>query len=114
MHCGGERGGGEGCGGEGGGRQGGGISHIAAGIILSASYLLGFDICSLSCLKLKVEVSIVSVHGLEFKRSECTSYYNIACQFRKIRIEKYMKMSLIYYFYSRDGDVRRVVLREER
>ena len=43
-------------------------------------------------------------------------------KFRKIRIEKYMKMSLIYYFFlqiyrgegSRGGDVRRVVLREER
>ena len=34
-------------------------------------------------MKLKVEVFIVSVHGLEFKRSECTSYYNIACQIQK-------------------------------
>ena len=83
MHCGGKGGGGEGHGGEGGGRQGGGVGHIGAGIILSASYLLGFDLCSVSCLKLKVEVFIVSVHGLEFKRSECTSYYNIACQIQK-------------------------------
>ena len=29
--------------GEGGGRQGG-VGHIGAGIILSASYLLGFDL----------------------------------------------------------------------
>ena len=60
------------CSGDGGGRQGGGgqggVGHIGAGIILSASYLLGFD---LLCLKLKVEVFIVSVHSLEFKRSEC-------------------------------------------
>ena len=56
MHCGGEGGHGEGCGGEGGGRQGGWVGHIGAGIILSASYLLGFDPCSISCLKLKVEV----------------------------------------------------------
>ena len=34
-------------------------------------------------LKLKVEVFIFSVHGPEFKRSECTSYYNIACQIQK-------------------------------
>ena len=59
------------CGGEGGRRQGsggqggGGVSHIGAGIILSAS-------CSLAlfCFMFKV-VFIVSVHGLEFKRSEC-------------------------------------------
>ena len=63
--------------------KGGGVGHIAAGIILSTSYLLGFDLCSVLCLKLKVEVFIVSVHGLEFKRSECTSYYNIACQIQK-------------------------------
>ena len=50
-----------------------GVGHIGAGIILSASYLLGFDLCSVLCLKLKVEVFIVSVHGLEFKRSECMS-----------------------------------------
>ena len=31
----------------------------------------------------KVEVFIVSVHGPEFKKSECTSYYNIACQIQK-------------------------------
>ena len=80
MHCFGKVGGGEGC-----GRQGGGVGHIHAGIILSASYLLGFDLCSVSFLKLKVEVSIVSVHGPEFKRSECTSYYNIACQIQKDR-----------------------------
>ena len=53
-------------GGQGGGRQGhGGVSHIGLK------------------LKLKVEVFIVSVHGLEFKRSECASYYNIACQIQK-------------------------------
>ena len=68
MHCGGKEGGREGC-----DRQGGGVGHIGAGIILSASYLLGFDLCSVLCLKLKVEVFIVSVHGLEFKRSECMS-----------------------------------------
>ena len=39
--------------------------------------------CSVFCLKLKVEVFIFSVHGPEFKRSECTSYYNIACQIQK-------------------------------
>ena len=69
------------CCGKGGGRQrGGGVSHIGAGIILSAS-------CSLALfclyLRLKVEVFIFSVHGPEFKRSECTSYYNIACQIQK-------------------------------
>ena len=85
MHCFCKGGGGEGCGGEGCGRQGGGVGHIHAGIILSASYLLGFDLCSVSFLKLKVEVSVVSVHGPEFKRSECTSYYNIACQIQKDR-----------------------------
>ena len=54
------------CGGEGGGRQGGGgVSHIGAGIILSASCLL-----ALFCFMFKV-VFIVSVHGLEFNRSEC-------------------------------------------
>ena len=37
--------------------------------------------CSVLCLKFKV--FIVSVHGPEFKRSECTSYYNIACQIQK-------------------------------
>ena len=83
MHCGGKGGGGEGCGGEGGGRQGGGVGHIGARIILSVSYLLGFDLCSVSCLKLKVEVSIVSVHGPEFKRSKFTSYYNIACKIQQ-------------------------------
>ena len=65
--------------GEGGGRQGGGgVSHIGAWIILSAS-------CSLVlfCFMFKVEDFIVSVHCLEFKRSECTSYYNIACQIQK-------------------------------
>ena len=39
--------------------------------------------CSVLCLKLKVEVFIISVHCLEFKRSEFTSYYNIACQIQK-------------------------------
>ena len=38
---------------------------------------------SVLCLKLKVEVLFVSVHGPEFKRSKCTSYYNIACQIQK-------------------------------
>ena len=57
-------------------------------------------------------------------RSESTSYYNIACQIQKDpQIEKYMKISLIHYFFyrgegsrgeGRGGDVRRVVLREER
>ena len=65
--------------GQGGGRQGcGGVSHIGAGTILSASCLL-----ALFCFMFKVEVFIVSVHGPEFKRSECTSYYNIACQIQK-------------------------------
>ena len=50
MHCFGKGGGGEGHGGEGCGRQGGGVGHIHAGIILSASYLLGFDLCSVSFL----------------------------------------------------------------
>ena len=61
------------------GSQGGeGVSHIGAGIILSAS-------CSLAllCFIFKVEVFIVSVHGPEFKRSECTSYYNITYQIQK-------------------------------
>ena len=83
MQHGGKGGGREGGGEEGGGRQGGGVGHIGAGIILSVSYLLGFDLCSVLCLKLKVEVLIVSVHGTEFKRSECASYYNIACQIQK-------------------------------
>ena len=39
--------------------------------------------CSALCLKLKVEVFIVSVHGPNIKRSECTSCYNIACQIQK-------------------------------
>ena len=71
--------GGQGGGRQGGGQQGGGgVSHIGAGIILSAS-------CSLAlfCFMFKVEVFIVSVHGPEFKRSECTSYFNIACQIQK-------------------------------
>ena len=73
--CSGDLGGGR----QGGGRQGGGgVSHIGAGIILSASCLL-----ALFCFIFKVRVFIVSVHGLEFKRSECTSYYNIACQIQK-------------------------------
>ena len=56
--------------------------------------------CSVLCLKLKVEVLIVSVHGPEFKRSECTSYIIILpVKFRKIHIEKYMKMSFIHYFF---------------
>ena len=38
------------------------------------------------CLKLKVEVFIVSDHGPEFKRRECTSYYNV--KFRKSHTEK--------------------------
>ena len=72
-------------------------------IILSVSYLLSFDLCSVLCLKLKVEVFIASVHGMELKRSECTSYYNIACQIQKdphlIKIKKNMKMRLIHYFF---------------
>ena len=43
----------------------GGVSHMGGGIILSASCLL-----ALFCFMFKV-VFIVSVHGLEFKRSEC-------------------------------------------
>ena len=62
-------------------------------------FLLTYLVLLYVCLKLKVEVFIVSVHGLEFKRSECTSYYNImTVKFRKICIEKYMTMSLIHYF----------------
>ena len=56
------------CGSEGGGRQGGGgVSHIGAGIILSA-----FCSFALFCFIFKVVFIVpVSVHGLEFKRSEC-------------------------------------------
>ena len=61
------------CGGEGGGRQGdggqggGGVSHIGAGIILSA-----FCSFALFCFIFKVVFIVpVSVHGPEFKRSEC-------------------------------------------
>ena len=56
------------CGGEGGGRQGGGgVSHIGAGIILSA-----FGSFALFCFIFKVVFIVpVSVHGPEFKRSEC-------------------------------------------
>ena len=56
------------CGGEGGGGQGGGgVSHIGAGIILSA-----FCSFALFCFIFKVVFIVpVSVHGLEFKRSEC-------------------------------------------
>ena len=59
-------------------RRWGRVSHIGAGIILSAS-------CSLPlfCFMFKVEVFIVSVHGPEFKRSECTLYYNITCLIQK-------------------------------
>ena len=46
-------------------------------------FLLACLVLFYVCLKLNVEVFIVSVHGLEFKRSECTSYYNIACQIQK-------------------------------
>ena len=54
------------CGGEGGGTHGdGGVSHIGAGIILSASWSL-----ALFCFMFKV-VFIVLVHGPEFNRSEC-------------------------------------------
>ena len=61
------------CGGEGGGRQGGGgqggggVSYIGAGITLSA-------FCSFAsfCFIFKVVFIVpVSVHGPEFKRSEC-------------------------------------------
>ena len=62
MCCGGERGGRQG----GGGQGGGGVSHIGAGIILSAS-------CSLALFyfMFKVVCLLFSVHGPEFKRSEC-------------------------------------------
>ena len=43
MCCSGDRGGRQGGGGQGGGGQGG-VGHIGVGIILSASYLLGFDL----------------------------------------------------------------------
>ena len=39
--------------------------------------------CSVLCLFEVKEVFIVSDNGREFKRSECTSYYNIACQIQK-------------------------------
>ena len=46
---------------------GGGVSHIGAGIILSA-----FCSLALFCFMLKVVFIVpVSVHGPEFKRSEC-------------------------------------------
>ena len=64
---GGRQGGGrQGGGRQGGGRQGGGgVSHIGAGIILSAS-------CSFALFYFMFKVVfIVSVHGLEFNRSEC-------------------------------------------
>ena len=56
------------CGEGGGGQGGGGISHIGAGIILSV-----FCSLALFCYMFKVDVLIVpvSVHGPEFKRSEC-------------------------------------------
>ena len=63
MCCCGEGGGGQG----GGGQGGGGVSHIGAGIILSAFCLL-----ALFCFMFKVVFIVpVSVHGPEFKRSEC-------------------------------------------
>ena len=51
----------------GGGQGGGGVTQIGAGIILSAS-------CSLALFCFMFEVVFivpVSVHGPEFKRSEC-------------------------------------------
>ena len=63
MCCCGEGGGEQG----GGGQGGGGVSHIGAGIILSA-----FCSLALFCFMFKVVFIVpVSVHGLEFKRSEC-------------------------------------------
>ena len=64
----GEGGGGKGGGRKGGGGQGGGgVSQIGAGIILSA-----FCSLALFCFMFKVVFIVpVSVHGLEFKRSEC-------------------------------------------
>ena len=47
--------------------RGGGVSHIGAGIILSA-----FCSLALFCFMFKVVFIVpVSVHGPEFKRSEC-------------------------------------------
>ena len=73
MCCCGEGGGGQGGGGQGGGEQGGGgqggggVSQIGAGIILSA-----FCSLALFCFMFKVVFTVpVSVHGPEFKRSEC-------------------------------------------
>ena len=59
---------GQGGGGQGGGGQGGGgVSQIGAGIILSA-----FCSLALFCFMFKVVFIVpVSVHGPEFKRSEC-------------------------------------------
>ena len=45
TYCDGQGGGRQGGGGQGGGRQrGGGAGHIGAGLILSASYLIGFNL----------------------------------------------------------------------
>ena len=60
------------------------------------------------CLKLKVEVFIVSVHGLEFKRSECTSYYNIACQIQKDSHSKIHENELNTLFLFTDVKVAEV------
>ena len=54
----------------GGGQGGGGVSQIGAGIILSA-----FCSLALFCFMFKVVFIVpISVHGLEFKRSECMFY----------------------------------------
>ena len=52
----------------GGGQRGGEVGHIGTGILLSACLPLNV-FCFM--FEVKVEVSILSVHGPKFKRSEC-------------------------------------------
>ena len=85
-------------GGQGGGRQGGGgVSHIGAGIILSAS-------CSLALFCFMFEVKSWKFLLFQFmvqNLREVSLHHIIisSVKFRKICIEKYMKMSLIHYFF---------------
>ena len=79
MCCCGEGGGEQG----GGGQGGGGVSHIGAGIILSA-----FCSLALFCFMFKVVFIVpVSVHGPEFKRVYVPNIIILAVKFRKICIE---------------------------
>ena len=86
-------------GGQGGGRQGGGGqrgregSHIGAGIILNAFAHLP---CSVLCLKLKFLLFQFMVWNL--REVSVHHILILPAKFRKICIEKYMKMSLIHYF----------------